>query len=135
MDFNFRSSYYAILIIGLSAVSILTMASFLNNVFADNVTMGSNMSINTNVNASSIMNGNINMTNNENMTGGTTGGTTGETPKILSPLQQFKSGVAANSVQCNTGFTLIIKSEDGSPACVHSQSVQILTARGWGTTP
>jgi len=130
MGFNFRSSYYTILIVGLSAVSILTMVGFLNNVFADNVTMGSNMSINTNVNASSIMNGNMNMTN-ENMTGGTTG----ETPKILSPLQQFKSGVAANSVQCNTGFTLIIKSEDGSPACVHSQSVQILTARGWGTTP
>ena len=50
---------------------------------------------------------------------------------ILPPLEQIKSGVHANDVQCKQGFTLIIKAEDGSPACVYSQVAQILIQRGW----
>ena len=49
----------------------------------------------------------------------------------LSPLKQFKSGVTAKSVQCQSGFSLVLKAEDSSPACVHSSSVQILIQRGW----
>ena len=134
MGFNLQSLHYVILIVGLSAVSIFTVAGFLNNVFADNMTMGSNMTIASDVNASSTMNQNMNMTNQ------TTPVTPPVTPpitppKILSPLQQFKSGVEAKSVQCKTGFTLIIKAEDSSPACVSSPTAQTLTARGWGTMP
>lgn len=54
------------------------------------------------------------------------------THKILSPLQQVKSGVAPKDVQCKQGFTLIIKAEDGSPACVDPTVSQILLQRGWG---
>src|SRR5574340_419189 len=49
----------------------------------------------------------------------------------LPPLEQVKSGVHAKDVQCKQGFTLIIKAEDGSPACVYSQVAQILIQRGW----
>ena len=49
----------------------------------------------------------------------------------LTPLQQFKSGVTAKSVQCQSGFSLVLKASDGSPACVHPSSVQILILRGW----
>ncbi len=49
----------------------------------------------------------------------------------LAPLKQIKSGVSANNVQCNSGFVLVIKTEDGSPACVRPDSATKLLARGW----
>lgn len=147
MGFNLQSSHCMILLVCLLVVSVLGMVGFLNNVYAaDNMTVGSNMTMKADVNASTIMTGNMtenvnastSMTGNmtEHMTGNMTEnmGTT-NMHKILPPLQQFKSGVAAKSVQCNAGFTLIIKAEDGSPACVTSQIAQMLTARGWGTAP
>ncbi|MGI0007395.1 MAG: hypothetical protein ACREAR_05295 [Nitrosotalea sp.] len=51
----------------------------------------------------------------------------------MPPLQQFKSGVSATSVTCQSGDSLVIKAEDGSPACVHSSTVQVLILRGWAT--
>jgi hypothetical protein len=51
---------------------------------------------------------------------------------ILSPLQQFRSGTPANKISCEEGFQLIIKSEDGSPACVDSGTYTLLVERGWG---
>ena len=53
------------------------------------------------------------------------------TPKMLLPLEQVKAGVAPKDVQCKSGFTLIFKAEDGSPACVDSTVAQILAQRGW----
>jgi len=50
---------------------------------------------------------------------------------ILAPLKQIKSGIIANNVQCNTDLVLVIKTEDGSPACVKSDSATKLLARGW----
>jgi hypothetical protein len=50
---------------------------------------------------------------------------------VLPPLEQVKSGVQAKDVQCKQGFTLIIKAEDDSPACVYPQVAQILAQRGW----
>lgn len=47
------------------------------------------------------------------------------------PLQQFKSGVKAHNIQCDKSFSLIIKAEDGSPACVKPDTGQILIERGW----
>jgi hypothetical protein len=52
-------------------------------------------------------------------------------PKMLLPLEQVKSGVAPKDVQCKQGFTLILKAEDGSPACVDPTVAQILVQRGW----
>ncbi len=50
---------------------------------------------------------------------------------IDSPLKQFKSGIKAEDVKCSDSFTLVIKSEDGYPACVTSNTAQKLTERGW----
>ena len=139
MGFNLQSSHCMILLVCLLAVSVLGMVGFLNNVYAaDNMTVGSNMSMNADVNASTSMTGNMteNVNASTSMTGNMNESTSvTNTQKILPPLQQFKSGVAAKSVQCNTGYSLIIKAEDGSPACVTSQIAQTLTARGWGMAP
>lgn len=49
-----------------------------------------------------------------------------------SPLKQFKSGVKAQDVKCQTNyFILIIKSENGSPACVKPNTAQKLVELGW----
>jgi hypothetical protein len=131
MDTCLRSLSYVILFVGISAVSALGVIGFLNNAYADNATMNENMSMNTTLNTSTNMTGNMN----ENMTGNMNENTTmTNIQKILSPLQQFKSGTSAKSVQCDQGFTLVIKIEDGSPACVSSQIAQALVVRGWGTT-
>jgi len=59
-----------------------------------------------------------------------------ETPKqFQTPLQQFKSGIAAKDVVCINGLTLVIKAEDGSPACVTPNTANILIERGWGHQP
>ncbi|MDE1841649.1 MAG: hypothetical protein KGI09_07185 [Thaumarchaeota archaeon] len=48
-----------------------------------------------------------------------------------SPLQQFKSGILAKDVSCTQEFQLILKLEDGSPACVTPDTAQKLMERGW----
>lgn len=48
-----------------------------------------------------------------------------------SPLKQVKHGVLAHDVKCKTGFTLILKSTDGSPACVKISTVSVFVMRGW----
>ena len=53
------------------------------------------------------------------------------TGNVLPPLEQVKSGVLPKDVQCKQDFTLIIKAEDGSAACVYPQVAQILIQRGW----
>ncbi|MGI0074129.1 MAG: hypothetical protein ACREA3_10005 [Nitrosotalea sp.] len=58
-------------------------------------------------------------------------GTKTITETVLSPLQQFKSGTPASDVKCNDGLQLILRTEDGSPACVSSNTAQILIVRGW----
>ena len=126
MDNNLRFLSYVILFASLSAVTALGVIGFLNNAYADNANMSANVQTNATVAAS------------KNMTGNMTGNMTNSPPpiqKILSPLQQFKSGTPAKTVQCDQGFSLVIKIEDGSPACVTSQIAQALVARGWGTTP
>ncbi len=135
---NLRSLSYVILFASLSAVAALGVIGFLNNAYADNANMSVNMKMNATVTASTNMTGkmNANMTASTNMTGKMNANMTmTNIQKVLSPLQQFKSGVSAKSVQCGQGFTLIIKQEDSSPACVSSQIAQALVVRGWGTMP
>ncbi|MGI0070099.1 MAG: cupredoxin domain-containing protein, partial [Nitrosopumilaceae archaeon] len=52
-------------------------------------------------------------------------------PYQSSPLTQLKSGIAANNVICKAGLQLIIKAEDGSPACVKYTTANVLIERGW----
>src|SRR2546428_6485897 len=44
--------------------------------------------------------------------------------ELQSPLKQFKSGIAANDIKCEQGLQLVIKAEDGSPACVKLDTAQ-----------
>ena len=50
------------------------------------------------------------------------------------PLKQHER-VLAQAVVCNDGLDLVIKSSDGSPACVGTEARQALLARGWATEP
>ncbi|MGI0018746.1 MAG: serpin family protein [Nitrosotalea sp.] len=52
---------------------------------------------------------------------------------VSSPLVQFKSGTSIDKIVCPQNFTLVIKTENGHPACVGSQTAQTLVERGWGT--
>ena len=49
----------------------------------------------------------------------------------LAPLKQIKSGISVDNVQCSADLVLVIKTEDGSPACVKSDTATKLFARGW----
>ena len=55
--------------------------------------------------------------------------------EVKSPKKQMNEGVEAGAVVCKEGLDLIIKASTGSAACVKSSSVEILLARGWGSTP
>ncbi|MDE1840239.1 MAG: hypothetical protein KGH87_10025, partial [Thaumarchaeota archaeon] len=52
---------------------------------------------------------------------------------VPSPLKQFKSGTDASRVVCKQGFQLILKRENGSPACVKPEDVTKLVSQLlWG---
>ncbi|MHB8601892.1 MAG: hypothetical protein ACYC9R_04555, partial [Nitrosotalea sp.] len=55
--------------------------------------------------------------------------------KSESPLQQFLSGIAAKDIKCENDLQLILKAEDGSPACVKPTTYNILIERGWANNP
>src|SRR6185312_14687771 len=52
---------------------------------------------------------------------------------FVSPLKQFKGGVAANDIKCKEGLQLVIKSEDGYPACVKPDTAIVLVNHRWAT--
>lgn len=49
-----------------------------------------------------------------------------------SPLKQLLAGISAQDVKCNQDLVLIMKSKDGSPACVRQATADVLISRGWG---
>ena len=51
---------------------------------------------------------------------------------ISSPLEQLRFGVDSHNVICEHDLQIVIKSEDGSPACVKSDTELTLIKRGWG---
>ncbi len=57
----------------------------------------------------------------------------GDIRPLPSPLNQIKQGIEAKDVLCHDGIILVIKTEDGSPACVKPQTALKLVERGWGT--
>jgi hypothetical protein len=52
---------------------------------------------------------------------------------LMSPMAQMEHGTDANAVVCKEGLQLMIKSSNGSAACVKTTSVDILVERGWGS--
>jgi len=53
---------------------------------------------------------------------------------LMSPVAQMEYGTDANAVECKEGLQLMIKSSDGSAACIKTTSVDKLIERGWGTS-
>ncbi|MDC8451328.1 MAG: hypothetical protein LV477_00300 [Candidatus Nitrosotalea sp.] len=51
------------------------------------------------------------------------------------PLEQLNYGISAENVSCINGLMLVLKSEDGSPACVKPKTAQKLIERGWSFDP
>ena len=49
----------------------------------------------------------------------------------LSPLMQFKMNIPITNIVCQNNLQLIMKKNDGSPACVTSSSMTTLIERGW----
>ena len=55
---------------------------------------------------------------------------------VITPLKQLQEGIQAQNVKCDwSGFQLILKSEDGSPACVDPYTAHTLIERGWARNP
>ena len=50
-----------------------------------------------------------------------------------SPLAQHKMGVPIHQINCNDGFSLVMKSSSGTPACIKEKSVDTLFTRGWAS--
>ena len=50
---------------------------------------------------------------------------------LLPPLDQLKSGVMVQDIQCIEGMQLVLKAEDNSPACVTPATAQELVKWGW----
>ena len=51
--------------------------------------------------------------------------------KIPSPREQVENGFLPNSVTCNKGLELILKSKNNSPGCVKPTTAKKLIERGW----
>ncbi len=56
------------------------------------------------------------------------------TSVIQSPLEQFKSGIQVSNIQCTPDLSLVIKAEDGSPACIAQDNISKLILRDWIST-
>ncbi len=54
-----------------------------------------------------------------------------EHPYFPPPLQQLTTGIAPKDVSCKETLELVIKTEDGSPACVRYTTAALLIERGW----
>lgn len=54
-----------------------------------------------------------------------------EKSSLLSPLQQFKSGVGIEEIKCKEGLQLVMKKTNGNPACLRPATVATLIEQGW----
>ncbi|TAK15906.1 MAG: hypothetical protein EPO37_09420 [Nitrosarchaeum sp.] len=54
---------------------------------------------------------------------------------LLSPLKQFKTGLASADISCKGNLTVVIKTSTGSPACVKPEHVERFLSNGWFFVP
>ncbi|HEY8110284.1 MAG TPA: hypothetical protein VIG05_05420 [Candidatus Nitrosotenuis sp.] len=52
---------------------------------------------------------------------------------LLPPLQQLKSGIAIDKIQCKENLQLIIKTSNENPICVKPATKEKLIERGWAS--
>ena len=55
------------------------------------------------------------------------------TETVLRPQQQMKSEIEPQDVMCKEGLLLILRTSDGSAACVTESSSTRLIDMGWGS--
>jgi hypothetical protein len=53
----------------------------------------------------------------------------------IPPLEQLNYGILAKNVSCINSQILVLKAEDGSPACMSPNTSKILIERGWAKAP
>jgi len=58
--------------------------------------------------------------------------TVSDSRSILYPKDQAKKGIPIENIVCLEGLHLMLKSSDGTPACVTKITMQHLIERGWG---
>lgn len=59
------------------------------------------------------------------------GAPNGYLTKYAPPNTQLNNGIKPELVKCNEGLDIVIKSSNGNPACVKSETKQKLIERGW----
>src|SRR3989442_9082433 len=52
---------------------------------------------------------------------------------VISPLKQFKAGIAISDIKCRYDYSLIIRETNGDPACVKPTTATRLITHGWIT--
>jgi len=56
-------------------------------------------------------------------------------PTNFPPLKQYRGGISLENIECyKSGYQLIFKLTNNSPACVNPETAQRLIERGWGTS-
>jgi hypothetical protein len=53
--------------------------------------------------------------------------------RVLPPLQQLKSGITIDKIQCRENLQLIIKTSNENPICVKPATKEKLIERGWAS--
>ena len=53
--------------------------------------------------------------------------------RVLPPLQQFRSGITIDKIQCKEGLQLVMKTSNDSPVCVKPDTKEKLIERGWAS--
>jgi len=101
-----------------------------NTTMTENATMTTNGTMNQNTNSSGTM---TFPTINETLATGETVKVTKNETTTAPPLQQLRNGVSAHDIKCANDMQLILKKEDGSPACVKPGDVTTLIERGWAS--
>jgi flagellum-specific peptidoglycan hydrolase FlgJ len=101
-----------------------------NTTMTENATMATNGTMNQNTNSSGTM---TSPTINETLATGETVKVTKNETVTSPPLQQLRNGVSVHEIKCANDMQLILKKEDGSPACVKPGDVTTLIERGWAS--
>lgn len=132
-------SYFLILLVGISAVSIVSMMSYLNNAYAENATMSENMNMNGNMSTSENLNmsENMNMTNDQNMSSSTMENMSSSNTENMKvdTSNAMISKVITRNYGTNDVFSLVFVRYDGDLHINHVVAMQtnsgVQMAKAW----
>jgi hypothetical protein len=103
-----------------------------NHTMSENATMTANATLTTNGTMTKNTTGTMmSPKTNETLALGETVKVTKNETAMAPPLKQLRNGVSVHDIQCAGDMQLILKKEDGSPACVKPGDATVLIERGW----